>query len=73
MTVDNILIKIKGKKVIDNSDIFERMSLPRPLKWVMYQSKIDPYYTRFKSSVSMKIPNKKEIQGYGVLEIMDLQ
>ena len=73
MTVDNILIKIKGKKVIDNSDIFERMSLPRPLRWVMYQSKIDPYYTRFKSSVSMKIPNKKEIQGYGVLEIMDLQ
>lgn len=73
ITTDNIQISIEGNKIIDNSDIFERMSVPKPLRWIMYQSKIDPYYTRFSSTLSILTPDKKKLEGYGVLEIMDLK
>ena len=36
-------------------------------------SGIDPFYTRFASSFVLKIDKNTEIDGTGVMEIMDLQ
>mgnify|MGYP007000227671 CR=1 len=36
-------------------------------------SSIDPYYTRYKSSVMLSLPNGETITGDAVLEIMDLK
>ena len=72
LTIDNQLIRIAGEKVIDNSNLFQRMGLPWPIKWVLNQAKIDPYYTRFNSDLIYKV-NDKSQKGFGVLEIMDLK
>ena len=73
LTEDGILVSIEGKKLIDNSEIFKRMNLPSPIRWVMNKSGIDPYYSRFKSNVELSENNNYLGNGFGILEIMDLK
>ena len=77
---DNISVKISGNQIIDNIEIFKRLSLPAPLNlfkpavnFAFRSSGIDPFYTRFASSFVLKIDENIEIDGTGVMEIMDLQ
>ena len=77
---DNISVKIFGNQIIDNIEIFKRMSLPAPLNlfkpavnFAFRSSGIDPFYTRFASSFVLKIDENIQIDGTGVMEIMDLQ
>ena len=79
-THDNVSVKISGNRVIDNIEIFKRMSPPVPLNLfkpvvnlAFKSSGIDPFYTRFASSFVLKIDKNTEIDGTGVMEIMDLQ
>ena len=79
-THDNVSVKISGNSVIDNIEIFKRMSPPVPLNLfkpavnlAFKSSGIDPFYTRFASSFVLKIDKNTEIDGTGVMEIMDLQ
>ena len=73
LTEDGILVSIEGKKLIDNSEIFKRMNLPSPIRWVMNKSGIDPYYSRFKSNVELSENGNYLGNGFGILEIMDLK
>tara|TARA_Y100000817_G_scaffold108147_1_gene84651 strand:- start:2577 stop:3734 length:1158 start_codon:yes stop_codon:yes gene_type:complete len=77
---DNVSVKISGNQIIDNIEIFKRLSLPAPLNlfkpavnFAFRSSGIDPFYTRFASSFVLKIDENIEIDGTGVMEIMDLQ
>ena len=77
---DNVSVKISGNQIIDNIEIFKRLSLPAPLNlfkpavnFAFRSSGIDPFYTRFASSFVLKIDEDIEIDGTGVMEIMDLQ
>ena len=79
-THDNVSVKISGNRIIDNIEIFKRMSPPVPLNLfkpavnlAFKSSGIDPFYTRFASSFILKIDKNTEIDGTGVMEIMDLQ
>ena len=79
-THDNVSVRISGNRVIDNIEIFKRMSPPVPLNLfkpvvnlAFKSSGIDPFYTRFASSFVLKIDKNTEIDGTGVMEIMDLQ
>tara|TARA_B100001996_G_scaffold184015_1_gene140686 strand:+ start:618 stop:1775 length:1158 start_codon:yes stop_codon:yes gene_type:complete len=79
-THDNVSVKISGNRIIDNIEIFKRMSPPVPLNLfkpavnlAFKSSGIDPFYTRFASSFVLKIDKNTEIDGTGVMEIMDLQ
>ena len=72
LTKDGDNVIISGKDVIDNSDLFKRMGLPWPIRIVMRQAKIDPYYTRFNSDLRYEFKGTVE-NGYGVLEVMDLK
>ena len=62
--------------VIDNTNLFSRMKLLKPLAWVLKQSAkqilIDPHYTRFDSELEIQLDSLTK-KGYGVLEIMDLK
>ena len=66
-------MKIKGKDVLDNSALFKRMGMPSPLRLLMSLAKIDPFYSRFDSELSLKIGKEKPSEGFGVFEIMDLK
>ena len=77
---DNVSVKISGNQIIDNIEIFKRLSLPAPLNlfkpavnFAFRSSGIDPFYTRFASSFVLKIDEDIAIDGTGVMEIMDLQ
>lgn len=77
---DNVSVKISGNQIIDNIEIFKRLSLPAPLNlfkpavnFAFRSSGIDPFYTRFASSFVLKIDENTAIDGTGVMEIMDLQ
>ena len=77
---DNVSVKISGNQIIDNIEIFKRLSLPAPLNlfkpavnFAFRSSGIDPFYTRFASSFVLKIDENIAIDGTGVMEIMDLQ
>ena len=66
--------------ILNNIEIFKRMSPPVPLNLfkpvvnlAFKSSGIDPFYTRFASSFVLKIDKNTEIDGTGVMEIMDLQ
>lgn len=79
-THDNISVKISGNEIIDNIELFKRLSLPIPLNifkpamnLAFKSSGIDPFYTRFASTFVLKIGQNNEIDGTGVMEIMDLQ
>ena len=72
LTKDGKHVRISGKDVIDNSNLFNRMGMPWPIKWIMNQAKIDPYYTRFNSELEYEV-NEKSKEGFGVLEVMDLK
>ena len=73
LTEDGILVSIKGSKLIDNSEIFKRMNLPSPIRWIMNKNSIDPYYSRFKSDVKLSKNGNYLGNGFGILEIMDLK
>ena len=79
-THDNISVKISGNEIIDNIELFKRLSLPIPLNifkpamnLAFKSSGIDPFYTRFASTFILKLGQNNEIDGTGVMEIMDLQ
>jgi len=74
ITEDGYRLKIKGKNVLENITIFKRMGLPFPIRYGMSLSKIDPYYSRYNSKLTLidKEGNKTE-EGFGVYEIMDLR
>ena len=72
LTKDNYFIEIDGYEVIENLALFEVSNTPLiPLFFKL--SKIDPYYTRYKSTVNLELPNGEKLQGDAVLEIMDLK
>ena len=77
---NNISVKISGNEIIDNDEIFKRMNLPIPLNifkpiinLAFKSSGIDPFYTRFSSTFTLKIDDSNTYNGTGVMEIMDLQ
>ena len=77
---NNISVKISGNEIIDNVEIFKRMNLPIPLNifkpiinLAFKSSGIDPFYTRFSSTFTLKIDDSNTYNGTGVMEIMDLQ
>ena len=77
---NNVTVNISGNEIIDNIEIFKRLSLPAPLNIIkpavnlaFKSSGIDPFYTRFASTFILKIDENTEIEGTGVMEIMDLQ
>lgn len=77
---NNVSVNISGNEIIDNIEIFKRLSLPAPLSIIkpavnlaFKSSGIDPFYTRFASTFILKIDENTEIEGTGVMEIMDLQ
>ena len=77
---NNISVKISGNEIIDNIEIFKRMNLPIPLNifkpiinLAFKSSGIDPFYTRFSSTFTLKIDDSNTYNGTGVMEIMDLQ
>ena len=49
------------------------MGMPSPLRLLMGLAKIDPFYSRFDSELSLKIGKEKPSEGFGVFEIMDLK
>jgi len=71
-TGNNDLVSITSDNVIDNTPIFKRMGIPTPIRWVFDLSKVDPFYTRFRSSLLFKTQNDEIKKGSGILEIMDL-
>ncbi len=71
-TGNNDLVSIVSDDVIDNTPIFKRMGIPAPVRWAFDFSKIDPFYTRFKSSLTFKKSDHEIKRGSGILEIMDL-
>jgi len=73
ITENGYKINIQGKSVLDNSALFKRMGMPFPFRLAMGASKIDPFYTRFDSELTLKIKDKNPIEGFGVFEIMDLK
>tara|TARA_B100001175_G_scaffold316851_1_gene331880 strand:- start:333 stop:1448 length:1116 start_codon:yes stop_codon:yes gene_type:complete len=72
LTTGGEIIKITGEEIIDNSELFKRMGMPWPFRFVLNQAKIDPYYTRFESNLNYS-KNAQSEEGFGVLEIMDLK
>ena len=73
ITTDGFQITIKGKKIIDNTLLFDRSKTPIPLSKIMNSFNIDPYYTRFQSDLEIKDNLDNYFNGYGVLELMDLK
>ena len=72
LTIGGESVKIIGEEIIDNSELFKRMGMPWPFRFVLNQAKIDPYYTRFESNLNYSNNSQSE-EGFGVLEIMDLK
>lgn len=73
ITENGYKINIKGKSVLDNSSLFKRMGMPLPLRLAMGAAKIDPFYTRFDSDLTLKLKDGAKLGGFGVFEIMDLK
>jgi len=73
ITENGYKVNIKGKSILDNSALFKRMGMPLPLRLAMNAAKIDPFYTRFDSDMTLKIKDKEPLKGFGVFEIMDLK
>ena len=73
ITENGYKVNIKGKSVLDNSALFKRMGMPLPLRLAMNAAKIDPFYTRFDSDMTLKIKDEEPLRGFGVFEIMDLK
>ena len=48
------------------------MGMP-PLRLLMSLAKIDPFYSRFDSDLTLKMGEKSPSRGFGVFEIMDLK
>ena len=72
LTKDNFYLEITGDEVIENLALFE-VSKGKVMPFLFNFSKIDPYYTRYKSDVALTLPTGETLQGSGVLEIMDLK
>ena len=71
-TGNNDLVSIISEDVIDNTQIFKRMGIPTPIRWAFNFSKVDPFYTRFKSTLFYQKSTSEIKKGSGILEIMDL-
>ena len=72
LTKDNYYIEIEGKEVIENLSLFDVSNIPL-IPTMFKLSNIDPYYTRYKSTVTLDLPNGQKISGDAVLEVMDLR
>ena len=70
--ISNDLVSIISEDVIDNTQIFRRMGIPAPIRWAFNFSKVDPFYTRFKSTLFYQKSTSEIKKGSGILEIMDL-
>ena len=73
ITEDGFRVNIIGNSVLDNSNLFKRGRMPYPIRLAMGAAKIDPFYTRFDSEMSLSIDGKAPKTGFGVFEIMDLK
>ena len=73
ITENGFRVNIIGNSVIDNSNLFKRGRMPYPIRLAMGAAKIDPFYTRFDSEMSLSIDGKAPKTGFGVFEIMDLK
>ena len=73
ITENGFQVKIKGKDVLDNSALFKRMGMPSPLRLLMSLARIDPFYSRFDSDLTLKMGEKSPSRGFGVFEIKDLK
>ena len=73
ITEDGFKVNIIGHSVIDNSNLFKRGRMPYPIRLAMGAAKIDPFYTRFDSEMSLSIEGETPKTGFGVFEIMDLK
>ena len=47
--------------------------MPYPIRLAMGAAKIDPFYTRFDSEMSLSVEGETPKTGFGVFEIMDLK
>lgn len=72
ITIDDFYLEIEGTEVIENLYLFDVNNIPLVTNLFKFSS-IDPYYTRYKSKVRLKLPNNENYEGEGVLEIMDLK
>ena len=73
ITEDGYRLKIEGENVLENITIFKRMGLPFPIRYGMSLSKIDPYYSRYDSKLTLIDKKGNKTEGFGVYEIMDLR
>ena len=73
ITEDGFKVNIIGHSVIDNSNLFKRGRMPYPIRLAMGAAKIDPFYTRFDSEMSLSVEGETPKTGFGVFEIMDLK
>ena len=73
ITEDGYRLKIEGENVLENITIFKRMGLPFPIRYGMSLSKIDPYYSRYDSKLTLIDKDGNKTEGFGVYEIMDLR
>tara|TARA_Y100001935_G_C17293422_1_gene504766 strand:- start:376 stop:1476 length:1101 start_codon:yes stop_codon:yes gene_type:complete len=72
LTRDDYFIEVDGYEVIENLALFEVSNTPI-IPFFFKLTKIDPYYTRYKSTVNLELPNGVKLEGDAVLEIMDLK
>ena len=72
LTKDNYYIEIDGNEVIENLELFDISNIPL-LPSLFKFSNIDPYYTRYKSTITLNLPSGQSLSGDAVLEIMDLR
>ena len=72
ITKDGFYLEIEGLDVIENLNLFDVNNIPL-LSNLFQLSKIDPYYTRYKSKVVLQLPDGLSYEGEGVLELMDLK
>ena len=72
LTKDNFSIEVDGYEVIENLALFEVSNTPLIPLFFKF-SKIDPYYTRYKSTLNLELPSGEKLEGDAVLEIMDLK
>lgn len=71
---NTISVTFKGEKVIDKTNLFDRLKAPLPMKFLFDISGIDPTYTRFYGTTDLTVTQFGDtLTGNGILEFMDLR
>ena len=69
-----ISVTFRGDRVIDETNLFDRIKTPLPMKFLFDISGIDPTYTRFYGSTFLTMNEFDDtLKGNGILEFMDLR